>query len=202
MNKNELIDAVAGRIGDRRTAAAAVEAVLDVVGRTIAGGERVALSGFGVFEKVDRGARSARNPATGGTVEVAATSVPRFRAGTTLKAVVSGKRELPPVAEPDSERRAPARPRRTPAATASRSATPQPSDATAPATEARPGTEDRSGKKDGAGRKGATKEESPSEEAPTKKASGKKASAKKASGKKDSAGKKAGSSKKGRAGGS
>ena len=95
MNKNELVEAVAARTGDRRGAAAAVDAVLDVVARTVASGERVALSGFGVFEKVDRAPRTARNPATGGTVDVAATSVPRFRAGQVFKGVVSGQRALP-----------------------------------------------------------------------------------------------------------
>lgn len=100
MNKNQLVDAVARRLGDKRVAAASVEAVLDTVMRTVTAGEKVALSGFGVFEKADRAARSARNPATGATVELAATSVPRFRAGQLFKGVVSGQRALPPEPEP------------------------------------------------------------------------------------------------------
>ena len=110
MNKSELVDVVAGKVGDRRTALVAVETVLDAVARTVAGGERVALSGFGVFEKADRAARTARNPATGATVEVTATSVPRFRPGQVFKAVVSGARPLPdePAALPaDARTRAP-----------------------------------------------------------------------------------------------
>lgn len=95
MNKAELIEAVAGKVGDRRTAMTAVEAVLSTVQRTLVAGERVALSGFGVFEKVERAARTARNPATGAPVQLAATSVPRFRAGQGFKDVVSGARTLP-----------------------------------------------------------------------------------------------------------
>ena len=72
MNKNELVEAVAGQVGDRRTAAAAVEAVLGTVMRAVRDGEPVALSGFGVFEKVDRAARSARNPSTGEAIDIAA----------------------------------------------------------------------------------------------------------------------------------
>ena len=109
MNKNELVEAVAGRVGDRATAAAAVDAVLATVVRTVQAGERVALSGFGVFEKADRAARTARNPATGGTVQLAATSVPRFRAGQAFKDVVSGARPAPeelPAVEPRPRTRA------------------------------------------------------------------------------------------------
>ena len=109
MNKNELVEAVAGRVGDRATAVAAVDAVLATVVRTVQSGERVALSGFGVFEKADRAARTARNPATGGTVELAATSVPRFRAGQAFKDVVSGARPVPdelPGLEPRARTRA------------------------------------------------------------------------------------------------
>ena len=100
MNKSELVEAVAGQVGDRRTAAAAVEAVLGTVMRAVRDGEPVALSGFGVFEKVDRAARSARNPSTGAAVAVPATSAPRFRPGQVFKDVVSGHRELPVPASP------------------------------------------------------------------------------------------------------
>ena len=91
MNKQQLVDAVGERLGDRRTAATAVDAVLDTLTTSMAEGERVALFGFGVFEKVDRAARTARNPATGGTVDVPATSVPRFRPGQALKDAVNGR---------------------------------------------------------------------------------------------------------------
>ena len=94
MNKADLIEAVTKRIGDKRTANAAVEAFIDAVTRAVATGERVAITGFGVFEKVDRAARTARNPATGAVVQLKKTSVPKFRPGQGFKDVVSGAKEL------------------------------------------------------------------------------------------------------------
>ena len=95
MNKQQLVDAVGERLGDRKTAATAVDAVLATVSGALADGERVSLFGFGVFEKVERAARTARNPSTGGTVQVPATSVPRFRAGQALKDAVNGGSSRP-----------------------------------------------------------------------------------------------------------
>lgn len=96
VNKKELIDAVAVRLdGDRKSASTAVEGVLDEITRAIVKGDRVQLTGFGTFEKRARAARKARNPQTGETVKVKKTSVPAFRAGATLKAVVSGATKLP-----------------------------------------------------------------------------------------------------------
>lgn len=95
MNKAELIDSIATRVGvDKRTANSAVEAVLDTVTRAVAKGERVALTGFGVFEKIDRPARMGRNPQTGERVRVKKTSVPKFRPGAQFKGVVSGAVKL------------------------------------------------------------------------------------------------------------
>src|SRR3954471_5619744 len=94
VNKADLIEAVTKRVGDKRTANAAVEAFIDAVTRAVATGERVAISGFGVFEKVDRAARTARNPATGATVMLKKTSVPKFRPGQGFKDVVSGAKKL------------------------------------------------------------------------------------------------------------
>ena len=65
MNKADLIEALAERLGDKKAATAAVEAVVDTVTRAVVKGEKVAIAGFGVFERVERAARTARNPATG-----------------------------------------------------------------------------------------------------------------------------------------
>jgi DNA-binding protein HU-beta len=98
VNKAELIDTIAVRLGDnRKTASEAVEAVIDTITRTVAKGEKVAITGFGIFEKIERAARVARNPATGAKVRVKKTSVPKFRPGTQLKAVVSGATKLAPL---------------------------------------------------------------------------------------------------------
>lgn len=89
MNKRDLIDAVSGRMGDKRTATEAVNAVLDTIQETVARGDKVSITGFGVFEKQERAARTARNPATGAAVKVPKTSVPKFRAGADFKAMVN-----------------------------------------------------------------------------------------------------------------
>jgi len=92
MNKRDLIDAISGRMGDKKTAAEAVNAILETIQRTVAKGDKVAITGFGVFEKTVRPARTARNPATGAAIKVPKTSVPKFRAGADFKAMVNKKR--------------------------------------------------------------------------------------------------------------
>src|SRR4030088_405527 len=92
VNKAELIDALANRLGDKRTATQALDAVLAEVQNAVTKGDRVAITGFGVFEKRVRGARTARNPRTGEAVKVKKTSVPAFRAGASFREMVaSGK---------------------------------------------------------------------------------------------------------------
>jgi DNA-binding protein HU-beta len=100
VNRAELIDTIRDRLGiEKRTAEHAVDAVLDTIQRAVAQGEKVALSGFGVFEKVDRAARTGRNPRTGETVKVKKTSVPKFRPSGQFKGVVSGAIKLGKVAD-------------------------------------------------------------------------------------------------------
>ncbi len=93
MNKRDLIDAISGRLGDKKTATEAVNAVLEAIQTTVAKGDKVSITGFGVFEKAIRPARTARNPATGATIRVPRTSVPTFRAGADFKAMVSGEKK-------------------------------------------------------------------------------------------------------------
>ncbi|MCZ7457776.1 HU family DNA-binding protein [Streptomyces sp. WMMC940] len=95
MNKAQLVEAIADKMGGRQQAAEAVDAVLDAIVRAVVGGDRVSVTGFGSFEKVDRPARYARNPQTGERVRVKKTSVPRFRAGQGFKDLVSGTKKLP-----------------------------------------------------------------------------------------------------------
>src|SRR5437764_12560373 len=95
MNKRDLIDAISGRLGGKKTATEAVNAVLDTIQSTVASGDKVAITGFGVFEKSVRPARTARNPATGATIKVPKSTVPKFRAGADFKAVVNGEKKLP-----------------------------------------------------------------------------------------------------------
>jgi len=95
MNKAQLVEAVADRLGGRQQATDAVDAVLDAIVRATVAGDRVSVTGFGSFEKVDRPARYARNPQTGERVRVKKTSVPRFRPGQGFKDLVNGTKKLP-----------------------------------------------------------------------------------------------------------
>jgi DNA-binding protein HU-beta len=94
MNKRDLIDAISSRMGDKKTATEAVNAVLDTIQTAVAKGDKVAITGFGVFEKSVRPARTARNPATGAAIKVPKTSVPKFRAGADFKALVNGEKKV------------------------------------------------------------------------------------------------------------
>jgi DNA-binding protein HU-beta len=147
VNKAQLIEALSERLGDKKAAGAAVDGLVDVIVRTVNKGEKVNITGFGVFEKRARAARTARNPRTGETVKVKKTTVPAFRAGTTFKDVVSGAKKLPKVAAtrpssrgtaataPRARRRRPApRPGRA-AATRTRRPVPRPTRSAAPPRE-------------------------------------------------------------------
>ena len=95
MNKAQFIEALAARLGsDKKSAATALDAVLDEIYAVVVKGEKLALTGFGSFEKRDRAARMARNPATGASVRVKKTSVPAFRAGAEFKAIISGAKKI------------------------------------------------------------------------------------------------------------
>jgi DNA-binding protein HU-beta len=93
VNKAELIDALSARLSaDKRAAAQALDAVLTEIQNIVTKGEKVAITGFGVFEKKVRAARTARNPRTGEPVKVKKTSVPAFRPGAGFRELVaSGK---------------------------------------------------------------------------------------------------------------
>lgn len=90
MNKAELIEGLTARLGDKKVATHALEGFIDIVERAVAKGEKVSITGFGSFEKVDRPARTGRNPQTGATVKIKKTSVPKFRPGAALKQVANG----------------------------------------------------------------------------------------------------------------
>jgi len=90
VNKSDLVSRVTARLdGDRRAAVAAVNGVLEEIQQSLARGERVTLSGFGTFDRRERGPRTGRNPATGETIQIGATVAPVFRAGAGLRQVVT-----------------------------------------------------------------------------------------------------------------
>lgn len=139
MNKAQLIEALSERLGDKKAAGAAVDGLVDVIVRTVNKGEKVNITGFGVFEKRARAARTARNPRTGETVKVKKTNVPAFRAGTSFKDVISGTKKLPRVTAAKAAAATPARATatRAAAATTTRAASTRTAAAKAPATTTR-----------------------------------------------------------------
>ena len=90
MNKRELTDAVASAAGlGKAEAGRAVDAVLGTISGALGQGDSVSLVGFGTFSVKHRAARQGRNPRTGETIQIAATSVPGFKAGRALRDAVN-----------------------------------------------------------------------------------------------------------------
>ncbi len=90
MNKSEFVDAVASKADlPKATAAKAVDAMLESVTDVLKEGDQLTLVGFGTFLVRRREARQGRNPRTGGTIEIAASNVPSFKAGKSLKDAVN-----------------------------------------------------------------------------------------------------------------
>ncbi len=90
MNKTELRDAVAAAADlDKAAAERALNATLDAITNALANKDKVTLPGFGTFETRERSAREGRNPQTGETIKIAASTAPAFKAGAKLKAAVS-----------------------------------------------------------------------------------------------------------------
>jgi DNA-binding protein HU-beta len=108
VNKAELIEALSVRLGDKRSAAEALDAVLAEIQAAVTKGEKVSITGFGVFEKRVRAARMARNPRTGEAVRVKKTSVPAFRPGAGFKESVATGR-LPKALKATAKKAAPAK---------------------------------------------------------------------------------------------
>lgn len=78
----------AAGIETKAAAQRAVEAVFDTIVKTLSRGEDVAVTGFGTFRVVKRAARQGRNPKTGETIQIPASTKPKFRAGKVLKEAV------------------------------------------------------------------------------------------------------------------
>lgn len=96
MNKSELIEVIAKEADLSKTAAGnALDAVTNAIVKAVSKGDSVALIGFGTFKSSKRAARTGRNPQTGKELKIAATTVPRFTAGASFKAAVSGKKAAP-----------------------------------------------------------------------------------------------------------
>ena len=90
MNKTELIAAVAEKAGlTKKDAERVVNATLEAITESLVKGDKVQVSGFGIFEVKAREARVGRNPRTKETIEIPATRLPAFKASKTLKDTVA-----------------------------------------------------------------------------------------------------------------
>ena len=98
MNKTELIEAVAAHTGQAKSTVAEILAGLeDIVVGTVNKGEKVALTGFVSFDRVDRKARTARNPQTGAENKGPASKAPKVSAGASFKNVIKGNAPAPKI---------------------------------------------------------------------------------------------------------
>ena len=90
MTKAELVTSIAEKTGlTKKDSEKALAAFVDTVTETLAKGDSIQLVGFGTFETAKRAAREGRNPQTGKTVKIAASVVPKFKAGKALKDIVN-----------------------------------------------------------------------------------------------------------------
>lgn len=89
MNKTQLVDAIAAEAGlSKAQAKQALEAFIEITGKTLKAGDKIALVGFGSFGVTEKPARTGRNPRTGATIKIAAKKVVKFKAGAELSAAV------------------------------------------------------------------------------------------------------------------
>ena len=91
MKKDEFVEAVAEAADlSKADAERALSAVVDTITQQVASGERLQIPGLGTFEPRERSAREGRNPQTGETIQIAATTTPGFKAATAFKQAVAG----------------------------------------------------------------------------------------------------------------
>ncbi len=90
MTKAELIAAVAEKAGlTKKDADRVVAATFETIAQAMANGDKVQISGFGIFDTKKREARTGLNPRTKETIQIPATTQPVFKAGKALKDLVS-----------------------------------------------------------------------------------------------------------------
>ncbi|MBI2356181.1 MAG: HU family DNA-binding protein [Candidatus Doudnabacteria bacterium] len=90
MNKQDLVDTLANKIGVAKSdAEKMLEGLVEVITQTLKSGQEVSISGFGSFVVKERSARMGVNPQNPEQkIQIAATRVPKFRAGKNLKDAV------------------------------------------------------------------------------------------------------------------
>ena len=90
MKKDDLVDALqkGANLPTKKQAAEIVEWFFETITKSLKRGEEVGITGFGTFKAVKRAARQGVNPKTGAKIQIAATTVPKFKAGKLLKEAV------------------------------------------------------------------------------------------------------------------
>ncbi len=92
MTKAEFLDQLAGddRLGSKKAASDAVDAVLDAITSALAAGDEISFTGFGKFHVAERGPRQGVKPPTDVRIKIPGGEVSRFSAGSALKTKVKG----------------------------------------------------------------------------------------------------------------
>lgn len=91
MKKSELVEKIAAEAGiSKKTAGKALDTVLESIKGAVSRGDTVTIARFGSFKAAARAARAGKNPRTGESFKIAATSVPKFAASASFKAKVGG----------------------------------------------------------------------------------------------------------------
>jgi DNA-binding protein HU-beta len=91
VKKDEFVQAVADATSlSKADAERALTAVVDTITTQVASGEKIQIPGLGTFEPRERNAREGRNPQTGESIQIAATTVPGFKPATAFKTAVAG----------------------------------------------------------------------------------------------------------------
>ena len=90
MNRNELVDAISSETGlNKVDSDKAITAFINAVSSSLSKGGEVRLIGFGTFSVAKRSATTGRNPRTGESINIPASTVPKFKAGKALKEKVN-----------------------------------------------------------------------------------------------------------------
>ena len=91
MKKDELVQAIAESADlERAEAGRALDAFVQVITDAVASGQRIQVSGLGTFEPRERSAREGRNPQSGETIQIAATTTPGFKPASAFTQAVAG----------------------------------------------------------------------------------------------------------------
>ena len=90
MNKSDLVARMADDAGITKSSAnTALDALTDAIMSALRAGDKVSIPGFGTFQAKHQSARTGRNPATGETIQIAASNRPTFKAGKALKDAIN-----------------------------------------------------------------------------------------------------------------